>query len=83
MKPATFDLALGLKKTRKREFLRQMEEVLPSRALVEFIAPYYPARAGMLVTFWEGRACMTVEDPSPSSVGCQCAQMSSQTNQWE
>jgi transposase, IS5 family len=42
MKQATLDLALGVKKTRKREFLGQMEEVVPWAALVELIAPYYP-----------------------------------------
>jgi IS5 family transposase len=42
MKQAALDLALGIKKTRKREFLEQMEEVVPWAALVELIAPYYP-----------------------------------------
>jgi transposase, IS5 family len=42
MKQATLDLALGVKKTRKREFLGQMQEVVPWAALVELIAPYYP-----------------------------------------
>ena len=42
MKQAALDLALGVKKTRKREFLGQMEEVVPWLALVELIAPYYP-----------------------------------------
>ena len=42
MKQAALDLALGVKKTRKREFLGQMEEVVPWAALVELIAPYYP-----------------------------------------
>ena len=42
MKQAALDLALGVKKTRKREFLGQMEEVVPWAALVELITPYYP-----------------------------------------
>jgi len=42
MKQATLNLNLNLKKTRKREFLEQMEEVVPWVALVELIAPYYP-----------------------------------------
>ena len=36
------NLNLNLKKTRKREFLAQMEQVVPWAALVELIAPYYP-----------------------------------------
>ena len=31
-----------MKKTRKREFLAQMEHVVPWAALVALIAPYYP-----------------------------------------
>lgn len=42
MKQAALDLKLNLKKTRKREFLEQMNEVVPWTALVERIAPYYP-----------------------------------------
>ena len=33
---------MSLKKTRKREFLEQMERVVPWAALVTLIAPYYP-----------------------------------------
>jgi IS5 family transposase len=33
---------LSVKKTRKREFLEQMDKVVPWAALVELIAPYYP-----------------------------------------
>ena len=33
---------LDIKKTRKREFLAQMEKVVPWDALVALIAPYYP-----------------------------------------
>jgi len=36
------NLDLSLKRTRKRGFLEQMEQVLPRAALVELIAPYYP-----------------------------------------
>ena len=37
MKQATLNLDLNLKKTRKREFLEQMEQVVPWAALVELI----------------------------------------------
>ncbi len=42
MKQASLELNLNAKKTRKREFLEQMERVVPWAALVECIAPYYP-----------------------------------------
>jgi len=42
MKQATLNLNLSIKKTRKREFLEQMGQVVPWAALVELIAPYYP-----------------------------------------
>ena len=42
MKQAALDLNLSLKKTRKREFLEQMERVVPWAMLVALIAPYYP-----------------------------------------
>ena len=42
MKQASLELNLSLKKTRKREFLEQMERVVPWAALVALIAPYYP-----------------------------------------
>jgi len=42
MKQATLNLNLNLKKTRKREFLEQMEQVVPWGDLVALIAPYYP-----------------------------------------
>ena len=42
MKQATLNLDLNTKKTRKREFLEQMEQVIPWSALMELIAPYYP-----------------------------------------
>ncbi len=42
MKQAVLNLGLTIKKTRKREFLEQMEKVVPWAALVELIAPYYP-----------------------------------------
>ena len=42
MKQAALNLNLSLKKTRKREFLEQMERVVPWAALVTLIAPYYP-----------------------------------------
>jgi IS5 family transposase len=42
MKQANLDLSLGVKKTRKREFLDQMDKVVPWQALIELIAPCYP-----------------------------------------
>ena len=42
MKQATLNLNLSARKTRKREFLEQMDKVVPWAALVELIAPYYP-----------------------------------------
>ncbi|NDP65064.1 IS5 family transposase [Polaromonas sp.] len=42
MKQTTLNLNLNIKKTRKREFLEQMEQVVPWAALVDLIAPYYP-----------------------------------------
>ena len=42
MKQASLELDLSARKTRKREFLEQMERVVPWAALVELIAPYYP-----------------------------------------
>ncbi len=42
MKQAVLNLGLTIKKTRKREFLEQMEKVVPWATLVELIAPYYP-----------------------------------------
>ena len=42
MKQASFELSLSVKKTRKREFLEQMEQVVPWQALIELIALYYP-----------------------------------------
>jgi len=42
MKQAALDLKLSVKKTRKREFLEQMERVVPWAALVALIAPYCP-----------------------------------------
>ena len=42
MKQAELGLNLTTKRTRKREFLAQMERVVPWAALVELIAPYAP-----------------------------------------
>ena len=42
MKQTSLNLSLSVKKTRKREFLEQMEQVVPWAALVALIAPYYP-----------------------------------------
>ena len=45
MKQAALDLKLNVKKTRKREFLAQMECGVSWAALVALIAPYYPRAA--------------------------------------
>ena len=42
MKQANLGLSLDIKRTRKRQFLEQMDQVVPCAALVELIAPYYP-----------------------------------------
>ena len=42
MNQSRLDLNLSIKKTRKREFLFEMNRVVPWVALVELIAPYYP-----------------------------------------
>ena len=42
MKQSSLDLNLSVKKTLKREFLFEMDRVVPWAALVELIAPYYP-----------------------------------------
>ena len=42
MKQASLGLDLHCKKTRKREFLEEMERVVPWTELVGLIAPYYP-----------------------------------------
>ena len=42
MKQTSLDLNLSARRTRKQEFLAQMECVVPWTALVELIAPYYP-----------------------------------------
>jgi IS5 family transposase len=42
MKQTELGLNLTIKRTRKREFLEQMERVLPWAALVELISPYAP-----------------------------------------
>ena len=42
MKQSSLDLNLSVRRTRKQEFLAQMEQVVPWAALVELIAPYHP-----------------------------------------
>ena len=42
MTQSSLDLNLSVKKTRKREFLFEMDRVVPWALLVELIAPYYP-----------------------------------------
>jgi IS5 family transposase len=41
-KQVSLDLSLSVKKTRKREFLEQMDKVVPWQALIDLIAPYCP-----------------------------------------
>ena len=41
MKQASLDLNLSTRRTRKHEFLAQMQLVVPWAALVELIAPYH------------------------------------------
>ena len=42
MKQSTLGLNLVSRTTRKRQFLRQMEQVVPWKPLVDLIAPFYP-----------------------------------------
>jgi transposase, IS5 family len=42
MKQLGLGLNLSTKRTRKREFLEEMERVVPWAALVQIVAPYYP-----------------------------------------
>ena len=42
MKQPSLPLSLNVKKTRKAEFLQQMERMVPRTELVTLIAPYYP-----------------------------------------
>lgn len=42
MKQISLGLNLSTKKTRKREFLEQVEKVVPWAALVQIVAPHYP-----------------------------------------
>ncbi len=42
MKQASLELSLSVNKTRKREFLEQMDKVVPWQALIDLIATYYP-----------------------------------------
>ena len=42
MKQADLGLNLTTKRTRKREFLDEMERVVPRHALIDLITPYAP-----------------------------------------
>jgi IS5 family transposase len=42
MKQISLGLNLSTKKTRKREFLEEMERVVPWKVLVQIVAPYWP-----------------------------------------
>ena len=46
MKQASLGLGNSTKRTRKREFLAEMERVVPWAALVELVAPFAPERRG-------------------------------------
>ena len=75
MKQINLDLNLSIKKTCKREFLFEMNRVVPWAALVELIAPYYPegkngrppfALETMLRDLSERRACRL------AGLSCEC-----------
>ena len=54
MKQNSLDLSLRVRKTRKREFLAEMESVAPRVALVKLIAPcYLEGRNGRPLFAWE------------------------------
>jgi IS5 family transposase len=53
MKQASLGLNLSTKKTRKREFLDEMERVVPWKVLVEIIEPHWPKSNGARV-----RSCL-------------------------
>ncbi len=42
MKKVSLDLSLSVNKTRKREYLEQMDKVVQWQALIDLIDPYYP-----------------------------------------
>jgi len=42
MKQISLGLNLSTKKTRKREFLEEMERVVPWKVLVQIVEPYWP-----------------------------------------
>jgi IS5 family transposase len=42
MKQLGLGLNLSMKKTRKREFLEEMERVVPWEVLVQIVEPHYP-----------------------------------------
>ena len=44
MQHTDLDLSLSTKRTRKREFLAQMEQVVPLDDLVDLVSPYAPQR---------------------------------------
>ena len=54
MKLAILNITLSVKKTRKREFLEQIERVVPWAALVALIAPLVP----MPFERWRKKACI-------------------------
>ena len=72
MKQSSLDLRLSVRKAHKREFLAEMDAVVPWAALVELIDPYYPeGRNGrpsfaletmLRVHFMQ--QCFTLSDPA-------------------
>ena len=57
MKQTDLGLNLTTKRTRKREFLAQMERVVPWAALVELVSPYAPEGKKGRPPFAGGDAC--------------------------
>ena len=67
MQQTTLDLDLHLKKARMREFLEQINEMVPWAALVERIAPNYPeGRTGQATVFFGNDAAGLLHVSSPT-----------------
>jgi hypothetical protein len=62
MKQANLGLNLSTKKTRKREFLDEMDRVVPWAALVEVVAPYEPEGRRGRPPFAAGDVAVADED---------------------
>ena len=57
MKQISLGLNLSTKKTRKREFLEQMDKVVPWAVLVQIVAPRYPSQRPAGHRFRSSRCC--------------------------